>query len=126
MYGDTSTIRRLAADLRERADDIRAETDLLVARAAQVPWQGRAADALRRQAEHRAAALRRTAGLHDDAAEALDRHAREVDRVKDLIAAIERRARRLLQGALDDVLLRFVPPPPGSRDWLTIDLPGIG
>jgi hypothetical protein len=78
-------------------------------------------------------ALRRTAGLHDDAADALDRHAREVDRLKDLIAAIEQKARDLLDSACDKVLGvlgglagDFVPPPPGSREWLTVELPGLG
>ena len=128
MYGDTARIRALATDLRERADEIRELADRLAARAERVPWQGLAADAMRYAAQHRVAALRRTAGLHDDAADALDRHAREVDRLKDLIAAIERKARGLLDSACDKVLdlLDFVPPPPGCREWLTVELPGIG
>lgn len=134
MYGSTATIRALAARLRERADEIRAEAARLAARAEQVPWQGLAADAMRRHAQDRAGALARTAALHDDAADALDRHAREVDRLKDLIAAIERKARdllgaardRLVPDALDGLLHHFDPPLPGSREWLTVDLPGIG
>lgn len=140
MYGDTTAIRGLARALRERADEIRDEADRLVTCAETTAWQGLAADAMRRHTQERAAALRRTAGRHDDAAEALDHHAREVDRVKDLIAAIEHRARRLIDAAQDglaglaglvpgtvaDVLDRFVPPPPGSREWLTVDLPGLG
>ncbi len=134
MYGDTGTIRALAARLRERAGEIRTEAARLAAHADQVPWEGLAARAMRNHAHERAAALRRTAALHEDAADALDRHAREVDRVKDLIAAIERKARGLLSGlkdrlvpdALDDVLHRFVPPSPGSREWLGVDLPGLG
>lgn len=148
MYGDTTAIRRLAGELRDRATDIRAEADHLVARADGVPWSGRAADALRRRTHDRAAALRRSAGLHDDAADALDRHAAEVDRVKDLIAAIERRAHSLVDAARDrladighgildglehplpdpgDLLLdRFVPPAPGSSEWLAVELPGLG
>ncbi|ABL79839.1 MULTISPECIES: hypothetical protein [unclassified Nocardioides] len=134
MYGDTGTIRALAARLRERADEIRAEAARLLARAEQVPWEGLAAEAMRGHARDRVAALARTAALHEDAADALDRHAREVDRVKDLIAAIERKVRGLLSGlkdrlvpdALDGVLHRFVPPLPGSRDWLDVDLPGLG
>jgi Tfp pilus assembly protein PilN len=132
MYGDTTVIRALAADLRTRAEEIRAAADRLAALAERVPWDGLAADAMRGHARDRTAALRRTARLHDDAADALDRHAREVDRLKDLIAAIEQRSRRLLAAArdrlvpdlLDDLLRRFVPPPPGSREWLTVDLPG--
>ena len=127
MYGDTTTIRRLAAQLRERADEIRTESARLAARADQVPWDGLAADAMRRLAHDRARGLVRTAALHDDAAEALDRHAREVDRVKDLIAAIEHRVRRLLAGTVGGVvglLHHFTPPPPGSREWLSVELPG--
>ncbi|HEY0951623.1 hypothetical protein [Nocardioides sp.] len=152
MYGDTTTIRALAAGMRERADEIRAEATRLLARAEQVPWQGLAADAMRHHAQGRAAALVHTATLHDDAAEALDRHAREVDRLKDLIAAIERKARRLLDSVadraggivdgiiggvvggvgaalpdgLEDALRGFVPPPPGDRAWLDVHLPGLG
>jgi hypothetical protein len=152
MYGDTSVIRGLARDLRDRATDIRHEADHLVARADQVHWHGLAADAMRRRCRDRAAALRRTAGLHEDAADALDRHAAEVDRLKELIAAIERRALALVEAArsriadlgpglvgglvdsvrslapdpVDRLLDRFVPPPSGSRDWLHVELPGLG
>jgi hypothetical protein len=133
MYGDTTTIRALARDLRDRADDIRAAADRLSARADRIAWHGLTADAMRRHAHSRCAALRRTAALHDDAADALDRHAREVDRLKDLIAAIERTVRglvdaardKLVPDALDGLFHRFSPPLPGSRDWLGIDLPGI-
>ena len=133
MYGDTTTIRALARDLRTRADEIRTAADRLSARADHVAWRGLAADAMRGHAHDRSAGLRRTAALHDDAADALDRHAREVDRVKDLIAAIERKVRSVLDAARDrlvpDVLEglvhRFTPPAPGSRDWLTVDLPGL-
>ena len=133
MYGDTTTIRALARDLRTRADEIRAVADHLAARADDVAWRGLAADAMRGHARARSAALRRTAALHDDAADALDRHAREVDRVKDLIAAIERKVRglvdaardRLVPDALEGLVHRFTPPAPGSRDWLTVDLPGL-
>lgn len=145
MYGDTTAIRALAGRLRERADELRATADRLVTSTEQVPWQGLAADALRHHARERAAALRHTAVLHDEAAEALDRHAREVDRLTDLIAAIERRfhhllesvggavdgvidsvRRHLLPDALGDWLDGFVPPPPGSRAWLEVDLPRVG
>ena len=133
MYGDTTTIRALARDLRARADEIRAAADQLAARADDVAWRGLAADAMRGRAHERSAGLRHTATLHDDAADAPDRHAREVDRVKDLIAAIERRVRslvdaardRLVPDALEGLAHRFTPPAPGSRDWLTVDLPGL-
>lgn len=134
MYGDTTTIRALAAGLRERADELRDEGHRLAARAEGVPWEGLAAEAMRRHARERTAALRRTAALHDDAADALARHAQEVDRLKELIAAIESRVRALVDAArsrlvpdlLDHLLARFVPPPTGDRAWLCVDLPGLG
>jgi len=137
MYGDTTIIRGLASALRERAEDIRGLADALRERADAVPWHGLAADAMRTHAHDRAGDLRHTATLHEDAADALTRHAGEVDRLKDLIATIERRFRALIDSArsrisslipdpVDDLLSRFEPPPPGSRDWLTVDLPGLG
>ncbi len=139
MYGDTTVIRRLAADLREQAADIRAEADRLVARTDAAGWLGRAGDALGERARQRALALRRSAGLHDDAADALDRHAREIERLQRLIDEIERRVRRLVDAArdrlgdlagavaiwADDWLDRFDPPPPGSRHWLEVEVPGL-
>lgn len=147
MYGDTSVIRALARRLREQATDIRAEADSLVAQADAVHWSGLAADAMRHRTRERAAALRRTAGLHEDAADALDHHAHEVDRLKELIAAIERRVhglveaardrladlgrgivdglRHVLPDAGDELLERFVPPPPGHKAWLDVDVPGL-
>ena len=142
MYGDTEAIRGLARGLRRQADDIRWEADRLLASAEAVPWQGLAADAMRYLARHRVAELRRTAGLHDEAARSLDEHADAVDRIKRLIAAIEDRvvglvsaARDRIEGVLgvvgglidpvDDLLDRFIPPPSGHRDWLSVDLPGL-
>jgi uncharacterized protein YukE len=131
MYGDTSTIRAFARQFRERAEEIRSEAERVDTRAAEVAWQGLAAAAMRARTEQRTAALRRTAELHDLAAGALDAHAAEVDRIKSLIAAVERQARDLLAAAgdgLDTVgglLDRFTPPLPGSRDWLGVDLPGL-
>lgn len=142
MYGATEAIRALARGLRRQGDDIRWEADSLLARAEAVPWQGAAADAMRCVARYRTTALRRTAELHDAAAAALDDHADAVDRVKRLIAAIEDRvlamvaaARDRIAGVLgvvgglidpvDDLLDRFVPPPSGHRDWLSVDLPGL-
>ena len=122
MYGDTTRIRALADRLRERAAEIRALADRLVASADRVAWEGLAADAMRHHVRDRAAALRRTALLHDDAADALDRHARQVDHLKDLIASIERTARGLAGKLVD----RLTPPVPGSLEWLSVDLPGIG
>ena len=97
MYGDTTTIRALARRLRERADEIRDLATDLTARADAVPWTGLAADAMRAHAGVRLASLLRTARLHEDAAEALERHAREVDRLKELLHD----AKDLAEGAVD-------------------------
>lgn len=146
MYGDTSVIRRLARSMRDQAADVRVEADHLVAQSDNTHWTGLAADAMRHRTRERASALRRVAGLHEDAADALEHHAAEVDRLKDLIASIERRVRgaievarnrlaqlahsladgirRVIPDPVDDLLDRFVPPVHGSMDWLDIELPG--
>ena len=138
MYGDTSVIRALAHGMRERADDIRAEAGDLAGRAEAVPWNGLAAEAMRRMARDHASGLRACADAHDAAADALDRHAREVDHLKELIAAIEHRALRLVESAASGVASfighvlpdavdhwagHFDPPPHGSRAWLDVHLP---
>jgi hypothetical protein len=138
MYGDTTAIRALARSMRERAVDLRTEADELAGRVEAVPWTGLAASAMRHTALGHVAGLRVCADAHDIAAEALDRHAREVDRLKDLIAAVESRARELLESAagglaglvahavpdgLHEWALHFEPPPLGSRAWLDVRLP---
>ena len=87
MFADTSVIRALAGHLRERAEEIRDLAPRLWSSAREVPWQGIAADAMRRHVEDRVAALLRCAALHDDAADALEEHARRVDLAVDLLAA---------------------------------------
>jgi hypothetical protein len=131
MYGDTGAIRRLASGLREQAGEIRTEADLLVARTDAAGWLGRGGDALRERVRDRAHALRRSAARHDDAADALDRHAHEVERLQRLIEEIERRAHRLADAARDKLdewtggwLGGFEPPPRGSRLWLEVEVPG--
>src|SRR5262249_13703057 len=126
MYGDSSVIRGHARRMRDRAGEIRAEADALLGAAEAVPWTGLAADAMRRLAREHAEGLHRCALAHQDAADALDRHARSVDHVKDLIASIERRAMGLigtatsgvaglighvLPDAVDDWAHDFDPPP---------------
>jgi hypothetical protein len=138
MYGDTAVIRALARRLRERAIDVRAQADQLLGRAESVPWTGLAAEAMRRRAREHAARLRSCAGAHEAAAEALDRHAREVDHLEELIAAVEHRALHLLDStagglagfvghvvpdAVDHWVHHFDPPPHGSLAWLDVDLP---
>jgi hypothetical protein len=138
VYGDTGVIRAHARRMHERADDIRHDAVALLAQAEAVAWTGLAADAMRQLARRHAAALESCAIAHDDAAGALERHAVEVDRVKDLIAGIEHRAWGLLDSAasglgglvghvLPDAVDRwahdFDPPPHGSVDWLDVRLP---
>ena len=140
MYGDTEAIRGLARTMRGQGTTLRSQADWLRTRADAVPWEGLAANAMRARVHAQVEALRRTADLADDAAVALDQHAAEVDRRKALIAAIEQKAMALVAAArdrlaglvssvlpdpVDELLDRFVPPPPGHRDWLLVDLPGL-
>lgn len=121
MYGDTDVMRKRGAELREQAVDLRALADRLVARTEGVGWTGRAADALAARVRERAAHLRDVAARHETAAESLEAHLGEVDGLKDAIAAAERRAERLS----DEGGAAFAPPPPGHKDWLAVDLPGM-
>jgi hypothetical protein len=145
-YGDTAVIRRRVDQLREQGADVRALADHLVGRAEQVGWHGRAAEAMRARVRDRAARLREAAGRHDGAADALERHLHEVTAATDAIAAVERRAATLVAEARaraerhererrdgvevrptddDRRLIAFDPPPPGHRDWLAVELPGL-
>ena len=99
MYGDTEAIRGLARTMRGQGTTLRSQADWLLTRAEAVPWEGLAADAMRARVRAQVEALRRTADLPDDAAIALDQHADEVDRLKALIAAIERKAMALVAAA---------------------------
>ena len=130
MYGDPIAIRRLAAGLREQAGEIRGEADRLVARTDAAGWLGLGGDALRARARERALDLRRAAALHDDAADAVERHAHEVDRLQQLIEEIEGRTRRLVDAARDKLddwvagwLDAFDAPPRGSARWLEVEVP---
>jgi hypothetical protein len=138
MYGDTTVIRGLARTLREQGSDVRREAERLLAEAEAVAWEGLAADAMRALARRHSTDLRECCRLHEAAADALDHHAREVQRLQDLIAAIEHRVMRLLDGttgglhsvlshvlpdAVDRWLAGFTPPPRGSREWLDVHVP---
>ena len=79
MLTDTTGIRHLARQMRERAEEIRGEAARVGRRADAVPWHGRAADAMRAQVSARLSVLSATAALHEDAAEALERHAHAVE-----------------------------------------------
>jgi len=124
--------------MREQAREMRDEAEALVGTAQCVGWTGLAADAMRRLAHEHAARLRACADAHEDAADALDRHAREVDHVKELIATIEHRVLSLLDSAgsglagfvgqvlpdgIDRWLRDFDPPPHGSPEWLDVHVP---
>lgn len=132
MYADPDAIRTLARRLRDQADDVRREADRLVGLLDATPWTGRAARAARARAVDRAGDLRACATRHDRAAEALERHAREVQRLQELIARIERVVAGLVADAVAEAtggaehlwgrVRSFVAPPPGSPDWLDVDV----
>jgi hypothetical protein len=144
MYGDTVVMRKRAGQLREQGADIRAAAERLVARSEAVPWRGRAADAMRERVKERASHLRAAAHAHDTAAESLERHLAEVDRLKEAVAEAERRiggqvaeaqhrvhatayddtTRDSAAGEHDHALAGVTLPPSGHADWLTLELPG--
>ena len=122
MYGDTGVMRRRATQLREQGTDVRLHADRLVAQMDAIVWTGRAAEAMRQRIRERAACLRDVAARHETAAESLERHSHDVEELKEQIVAVQRRAETL--GADGDPrLASFTPPPPGHRDWLSVDLP---
>jgi hypothetical protein len=152
MYGDTLVMRRRAAQLREQGEHIRAMADRLVTHSDETDWAGRAADAMRDRVRERATHLREVAHAHDTAAVSLEKHLAECDRRSDTIAGVQRRASslvadardRIARGAAaaepeagqstqvqvaptpeDQVLAAFAPPPPGHKDWLDVELPGL-
>ncbi|WP_101525657.1 hypothetical protein [Nocardioides houyundeii] len=143
MYGETAMMRRRVSQLREQGSEIRRVADRLVAQAESVPWHGRAAESMRLRIQDRASHLRDAAGLHESAADSLDHHVHEVDRLQDAIATIERKVASLVAdararrarladspqgGDVDDedaALLAFAMPPPGHKDWLDVELPGL-
>jgi hypothetical protein len=80
------------------------------------------------------------ADLHDEAADSLERHAGEVDRVKGLIGATEHQVLRLLDAVASGVhgagshavpdpierwALAFAAPPHGSIGWLHVHVPDL-
>jgi len=148
MYGDTLVMRRRAAQLRAQGEDIRAMAEQLVTHSDEVAWTGRAADSMRQRVRDRAGHLREAANAHDAAAASLEKHQAECDRLAESIAGIERRASSLVADARtriarvqaassehdgarptptreDQALAAFSPPPPGHKDWLVVELPGL-
>jgi methyl-accepting chemotaxis protein len=152
MYGNPAAIRRLAQKMRNRAGDLRHQADDLVSRTEGHSWVSLAADRMRERAVEMADKLRSTAGDYDEAAERLDAHAREVQRLLDLIEEIENRVTNMISAAkdriastakaiaegvkdlvsgaddaFDKLLSSFDQPPPGHKDWLDVpDRLGIG
>ena len=121
MYGDADLMRKRADQLREQAVDLRGLADLLVGQTEDTGWTGRAADSMRERVRDRATQLRAAAAQHETAADSLGRHVQEVDRLKDAIADLERRASQ----ADDETLAAFTRPRAGHKDWLTVSLPGL-
>jgi hypothetical protein len=127
-------VRALAQAMREQAAAIHGEAADLLAAAEAVPWAGLAADAMRRVARDHAAALTASAQAHQNAAAALERHAREVDQVKSLIAAAEQQVHAALSavtagasglgGRVGHWLAHADLPPPGHLGWLDVRVPG--
>jgi len=85
---DTGAVRHLAAELTERAAQIRELATDLARHVADVPWQGAAADAMRTHTEGRLGTLRHAADLHDDAGEALTQHADAVVAAATFVAGL--------------------------------------
>lgn len=117
MYGDTEVIRRRTDQLRQQGTDLRALADHLVARTEASGWTGRAAESLHERIRDRATLLREVAERHDTAAGSLERHRVRVEGLQEQIGATQRRAEELTDPS------GFDPPPPGHRDWLTVELP---
>ena len=79
MLADPDAIRGLAGLLRARAEEVRAEGDHLIASSVALDWRGRAGDAMRVAVADAVGAMRTSATLHDQAADALNRHADAVE-----------------------------------------------
>jgi uncharacterized protein YukE len=90
MYGDMSRLRTRASELRHNADEMRARAKSLLAQAESMSWSSSAGDALRARIRRIALDLGSQAQSFDDAATALDAHARSVDDVKAAIADAQR------------------------------------
>ena len=99
MYGETDVMRHRVGQLREQGADLRRLADQLVGQTDRIAWTGHAADAMRERARERATALRTCAERYEAAADALDRHADDVDHLKDAIALRERKAAALVADA---------------------------
>jgi hypothetical protein len=77
MVGDVAELHRLAHRVRAEADEVRAVATQVAATAG-VAWRSPAADLFRQRVDERVAALRRVAGLVEEAADLLLAHVRAV------------------------------------------------
>lgn len=120
MYGDPDAIRALARTLHDQGEEVREECHRLVGLVGRTRWTGLAADAADSLARLRAGDLMTCAARHHDAAEALARHAAEVEHRLALLA----RAERALSGLVADgtARARELLPDPRARAWPDLDL----
>lgn len=151
MYGEPRRIREVAERLERRADELRAEADGLHTASETIAWVSVAADRMRAHARERRDELVQVAREYDEAALRVREHAAEVQRLLDLIGAIERQVRAIVSEAVDrvkdavgavvdgikdalspgdeqDKRLAATPmPPPGHKDWLDMPdtVPGV-
>ena len=119
MYGEPSKIREVADRLDHRADLLRDRARELHTRSETVAWKSAAADRMKQQACDRRDELMAVAKDYDEAAEKVRKHADEVQRLLDLIASIERQARRILSAALDRAKAAIDSVVGGIKDALT-------
>jgi chromosome segregation ATPase len=142
MYGDTTRIRARATALRTDATELRARGKTLRAEGDSLTWKSPAADALRERLTSTADELGPRARLLDDAADALERHARQVDEHKASIgqamtwlserrdealgflrsaeAGVETVAHEAVSRSRDIASALASPPAAGSRLWLDL------
>lgn len=123
MYGDPDAIRALARTLTDQGEAVRTEGRRLLALLGATRWTGLAADAAHAVAQVRAADLSACAVRHDEAADALVRHAAEVEHRLAVLA----RAQDVLGGVVADGLGRareLLPellPDRDARAWPDLD-----
>lgn len=123
MYGDPDAIRALARTLTEQGEEVRAQGRRLVGAIAATRWSGRAADAAHALARERLDGLAVCAVRHDDAADALHRHAAEVEHRLAVLARVEDVLGGLVAGGVERVreLVPDLLPDRGSPAWPDLD-----
>jgi uncharacterized coiled-coil DUF342 family protein len=151
MYGEPRRIREVAERLERRARELRTEADALHVASEEIAWVSVAADRMRAHARERRDELVQVVREYDEAARAVRAHAAEVQRLLDLISAIEQQVRAIVSEAIDRVedavgkvinglkdaltpgdeeakrLAETPLPPPGHKDWLDMSdrVPGV-